>query len=424
MRTRTLFFVPFFVGYSAWVDAGLPIDAAHSPFQRRSITLFSCPKGPRFDATWHNENLALHSWLSMSPPLDYVVLIAEGTDLDHVAHDANRQAKGGTRVLLARMQASDWVDRSIAVAPSIGAIFRLGELTSPHARAEDLFIYVNSDIMLPVDMVGVSLAAIATQPSNDEARVVLAGWRIDCEPMANKSAVDELLEGGKALDPLKVIQKWRRCWFPGGVSKDYWIFTRGFWSRPEMGGIEVPDFAIGRLYWDSYLTAVANRFGLLIDLSPVAVALHWNHDYMHASKDGSPTHADNSSLDNMGKLAYASAQRLGGWISAYKEMIVSPGGKYNLRLMQENAYKLGLLTNESANSSELPGMNLNHAPLRACPMQSCCGLVSSGASPSPPPCLQVQPKPPSFFVLHSKTLLPNLIKGGRCGAVRQQLACR
>ena len=56
---------------------------------------------------------------------------------------------------------------------------------------------------------------------------------------------------------------------------------------------EIPQFALGRWYWDQWLVYRARRLGgALIDASACVMAIHQNHDYRHIvdleSKGGKP----------------------------------------------------------------------------------------------------------------------------------------
>jgi len=58
---------------------------------------------------------------------------------------------------------------------------------------------------------------------------------------------------------------------------DVFVFPRGTYSQ-------IPDFGIGRLWFDQWLIKAARENGIpVVDLSPVAPVLHQNHDYGHVS---------------------------------------------------------------------------------------------------------------------------------------------
>ena len=56
---------------------------------------------------------------------------------------------------------------------------------------------------------------------------------------------------------------------------DYFVYPRGMFG-------EIPQFALGRWYWDNWLVYRARRLGgALIDASACVMAIHQNHDYRH-----------------------------------------------------------------------------------------------------------------------------------------------
>lgn len=72
----------------------------------------------------------------------------------------------------------------------------------------------------------------------------------------------------------------RRGKFRGGGDDsfngtDYYVYPRGFYR-------DVPPFAIGRFFWDSWLIASPWRRGLkVVDASSAILAIHQNHNYGH-----------------------------------------------------------------------------------------------------------------------------------------------
>lgn len=57
---------------------------------------------------------------------------------------------------------------------------------------------------------------------------------------------------------------------------DYFAFSRGFF------GLDLPPLAVGRIYWDNWMIwkGCSSRKPV-VDLSPVVIAVHQNHDYAH-----------------------------------------------------------------------------------------------------------------------------------------------
>jgi hypothetical protein len=57
---------------------------------------------------------------------------------------------------------------------------------------------------------------------------------------------------------------------------DYFAFSRGFFCE------ELPPLAVGRIYWDNWMVWKGCQSQKpVVDISPVVVAVHQNHDYSH-----------------------------------------------------------------------------------------------------------------------------------------------
>jgi hypothetical protein len=57
---------------------------------------------------------------------------------------------------------------------------------------------------------------------------------------------------------------------------DYFVFSRGFFES------DIPPLAVGRIYWDNWvLWRACHSEKPVVNLSPVVIAVHQNHDYRH-----------------------------------------------------------------------------------------------------------------------------------------------
>ena len=57
---------------------------------------------------------------------------------------------------------------------------------------------------------------------------------------------------------------------------DYFAFSRGFFES------DIPPLAVGRIYWDNWvLWRACHSEKPVVNLSPVVIAVHQNHDYRH-----------------------------------------------------------------------------------------------------------------------------------------------
>ena len=293
-----------------------------STWQRRrsgsSTTIFTCPKGIGHRGTSDNEALALMSWVRMQPPPDYIVLVGTpGSGVDGIARKLNADPSVSTRVVHVALGDDGFAAGCVGEpAPSVSAIFNLAEASVP-VGAADLFAYVNSDIILPTaflrtarsirrNTVNSALAANqslaivgrglgdgsqgrrrvlrggAVRSEQDvRGQVVITGMRTDCKAHADRggSATSSQLLAHNVTSLTAVQEAIGSCTPHAPTGKDYWVYTRGFWDQPEVGG--VPAFAIGRSIWDNYLTKMANVRGLAVDASAVIEAVHLDHDYTH-----------------------------------------------------------------------------------------------------------------------------------------------
>jgi hypothetical protein len=81
---------------------------------------------------------------------------------------------------------------------------------------------------------------------------------------------------------------------------DYFAFSRGLYD------VDLPPFAIGRTCWDDWLVWKALASGKpLVDVSPVVLAVHQNHDYNY--------HAQGEAGVFKGFEAARNSQLAGGW---------------------------------------------------------------------------------------------------------------
>jgi hypothetical protein len=125
--------------------------------------------------------------------------------------------------------------------------------------------YVNCDIILLSDfLVAVERVTAAG------AKFLMAGQRWDTDITAP-------VDFGGAHWETRVRQKAReanRLRPPQWI--DYFVFSHGLYYR------NTPPFVIGRPGWDNWLVWHARASGaLVVDVTPVVLAVHQNHDYSH-----------------------------------------------------------------------------------------------------------------------------------------------
>eukprot|EP00191_Tetraselmis_sp_GSL018_P013518 CAMPEP_0177586662 /NCGR_PEP_ID=MMETSP0419_2-20121207/5196_1 /TAXON_ID=582737 /ORGANISM="Tetraselmis sp., Strain GSL018" /LENGTH=485 /DNA_ID=CAMNT_0019076577 /DNA_START=340 /DNA_END=1795 /DNA_ORIENTATION=+ len=229
------------------------------------VSFFACPKGYDNKRTVPNEELAIRSWLALEPRPEVTLIEArEGSGLEKFC------AKFGVRKVTLQPN-----DLTRLRAPKVRSIFKAGESSSP----TDTVMYINSDILLPGNFMKVLDFVYSQFPAAKHRDLMIVGGRTDCEntDLGTERVAQELSEAGE-VDTARVEARMSSCKPAGEGAKDYFVFRKKFFQE-KAGGI--PPFAIGRGVWDSWILKIAHYKGFAVDVSPVVVALHMNHDYSH-----------------------------------------------------------------------------------------------------------------------------------------------
>ncbi|MBI3832381.1 MAG: hypothetical protein HY291_22850 [Planctomycetes bacterium] len=208
------------------------------------LTLFSIPKAFRGHIGVIQRN-ALKSWTLLRPECE-ILLLGDDEGTAEAAKEF-----GCVHV--------PQVARNEHGTPLISAIFAQAQQRGRFERQ----CYVNADIVLMNDfMRAIERVARCGRPA------VAVGHRWDFdqkEPLDFAPGWEERLRAAAQTQGHK-----QRDWLI-----DYFCFPRGVWG-------EIPPFAVGRTVWDNWLLyRVRERGALLVDITPVAVAVHQNHDYGH-----------------------------------------------------------------------------------------------------------------------------------------------
>lgn len=248
------------------------------------FTIFACPKGPNHTQTAVNEEVALASWVFwLDPPADLVLLIGFESDsgLQDLARkygDEAQRRERPTKVKYVRLDNEGIIKTSDGdVGPNLRFVFSTAKRAVMPQSEEDIFTYVNADIVLPSNFVTASHRSFSTGERTRPSEIVLTGTRTDCKgPL---QSAENLLKLASSSTYPRLESSFRECLPHAPTGKDYWIYRREFWERH--GGI--PDFMLGRFVWDDYMALVANTFGMLIDLSPVTFVIHLEHEYGHTN---------------------------------------------------------------------------------------------------------------------------------------------
>lgn len=212
------------------------------------LTIFALPKPFREHTSIVQRN-AIGSWLQSCPSCEVLLLgedegVVEASSAFGVRHVSKvRRSKFGT--------------------PLVSSIFEIAEREAKY----DLLCYVNSDIILMSDF----FKAIE-KVTRLKQKFLMIGRRWNVEVPTLLDLCDSHWEEKLRLLAIQkgVIET------PRGL--DYFVFRRGF-------GQSLPDFAIGRPYYDNWLVYRARASGcIVIDASQAVMAIHQKHDYSHISK--------------------------------------------------------------------------------------------------------------------------------------------
>jgi hypothetical protein len=207
------------------------------------ITLFTLPK-PFVGHIGMIQRNAIQSWTRLHPDVDILMF-------------GNEQ---GTAEIAAEFGFRHFPDVDVNEygTPQMRGYFQQAENAARHSR----MCYVNADIILFPEL----LDAVAKV---ELAKFVMGGRRTDYDIDA---PVDFTRPDWAATLREDVKKKGSLHDFSG---IDYFVYPRGMFG-------EIPQFALGRWYWDNWLVYRARRLGGgLVDASACVTAIHQNHDYRH-----------------------------------------------------------------------------------------------------------------------------------------------
>lgn len=211
------------------------------------LTLFTLPK-PFVGRTGAIQRNALRSWRALDAEIEILVFGDEEGSAE-AARDVHAGHLGA-------------VNRSERGTPLIDRMFA----TAQAAARYDLMVYVNADVILLDDLL----------PAYD----AIAAWRRNAPVVARRqeAAIDRELDIPGAAwqaDVRAAIAAAGETGAAWGI--DFIGFPRGLYDR-------VPPFAIGRGWWDNWLTAYGKRRGgALLDATAVVTVAHQTHTYAHVA---------------------------------------------------------------------------------------------------------------------------------------------
>ena len=208
------------------------------------LTIFATPKPFRGHIAVIQRN-AIRSWTLLRPACEIILMGNDEGTADIAAEFGLRYVPG--------------VARNTFGTPLVSDLFSQAQQLSDN----NLFCYVNSDIILMSDFMQ-AIQRVVDQKS----RFLLVGyrWNFDVkEPLEFQPDWEEQLRSQ--------VSKFATLAEANAI--DFFVFPRDVLG-------EIPPFAIGRPLWDNWMLYRARSLPVpLIDVTPVVMAVHQNHDYAH-----------------------------------------------------------------------------------------------------------------------------------------------
>jgi len=215
---------------------------------------------------------AIFSWLQLDPRPDIILYgnslgtkeICSEFNLTHVQEIATNVH--GTP--LVNKMFEDAIARDLR---SEDAVSGVGKSSPSEIGA---FAYVNSDIVLGADF---TAAISMTADHLDDflmvgGRVNVPDWMAYARHWKHEEWSDSV--------PTRVNEVHRRVWLHGDLDKataiDYFVYS----SKDALPS-DIPDFAVGRFTWDSWLLERGHSNLLTVDATNAVLAIHQKHDYSH-----------------------------------------------------------------------------------------------------------------------------------------------
>ena len=210
------------------------------------LTIFSIPKAFKGHIGIIQRN-AIESWTKLEPRPEIILLGNEEGTMD--------VARGHGLRHLPNVATNDYG------TPLLSDLFRQAEAVT----SSDWMCYVNADIMLLSDF-----AWALEKVQRQVPKFLMVSKRVNID-IAEALAFEPSWESR--------MRTWRDT---AGIAGEYrfidvFVFPKGMYG-------DVPDFAIGRLWFDHWLIRAVREQNLpVVDASLVAPVLHQNHDYNHVA---------------------------------------------------------------------------------------------------------------------------------------------
>ncbi len=211
------------------------------------ITLFTLPKPfvGHIDVIQRN---AIGSWTRLDPQIQVVLFGNE---------EGTREAVSDLRV--------EWIPN--VEANEFGTPLVSGAFASAEQIASyDVLCFANADIILLPELIN-AINIVAADPRG--FMIVGQCWNLRQAELLRFEAgwQGDLRSRALAADDLRFAR-----------SMDFFVFRRGTIGK-------LPQFAVGRPYWDTWLIWRARKLRMkVVNVTPSVLAIHQDHDYAHVKK--------------------------------------------------------------------------------------------------------------------------------------------
>lgn len=215
------------------------------------LTIFAVPKAFKGQFA-HIQRNAIQSWTLLNPRPE-IILLGDDEGTAEVCQELG-------------LRHHPTVERNSFGTPLTRGVFRLGQ----ELASNDLVAYVNSDIILGSDFMGMVRRVVVAFPDQQ----FLTIGRKSTIPLETQPHLEHPNWEADLHDLAR-----RQGHYPT-YDSDFFVFR-----RPMFRGM--PDFTIGRCFWTQWLIYYARTGGVpVIDVTPVVTSVEPRHDYSHAASTG------------------------------------------------------------------------------------------------------------------------------------------
>jgi hypothetical protein len=190
---------------------------------------------------------ALRSWTLLHPDME-IILFGDDAGAGEVARELS-------------LRHEPQVERNDFGTIRIDSMFCRAQALAQH----EIVCYSNCDIILLPDFIH---AIDRIRSKHEQFLAIGRRWNADISEPIDFANPDWQKN---VRDIALISNQQQEDWFI-----DYFVFSRRFF------GAEIPPLGVGRIYWDNWIVWKALQGDrLVLDISPVVIAVHQNHNYAH-----------------------------------------------------------------------------------------------------------------------------------------------